>query len=88
MKRMSKERISQLGWAASLMSVLMYVSFIAQIIANLNGAKGSWVQPAVAVVNCTLWSCYAYFSVPRDKPLLYANIPGIFLALATVLTSF
>ncbi|WP_304738406.1 hypothetical protein [Dubosiella newyorkensis] len=38
------------GTAASIMSVLMYVSYIAQIHANLNGQKGNVIQPAVAFV--------------------------------------
>ena len=38
---MNQRQIQILGWVASAMSILMYVSYIAQIINNLNGQKGS-----------------------------------------------
>lgn len=85
---MTDKQIQKLGWIASGMSILMYVSYIAQIINNLQGNKGSWVQPAVATVNCTLWTIYALKSTPKQKAIAAANIPGIFLAAATMITSF
>ena len=85
---MNQRQIQILGWVASAMSILMYVSYIAQIINNRNGQKGSWIQPAVAFVNCILWTIYALKTKPMQKAIAAANIPGIFLAAATVLTSF
>ena len=43
------------GRIASIISVLMYVSYIAQIISNFQGQKGNPIQPLVAAVNATLW---------------------------------
>ena len=37
-----------LGWIATFMSVMMYVSYIPQIMNNLAGQKGNFIQPAVA----------------------------------------
>ena len=37
---------------ASVMSVLMYVSYIPQIYGNLHGEKGNPTQPLVAMINC------------------------------------
>jgi len=74
------------GTAASIMSVLMYVSYIAHIHANLNGQKGNVIQPAVAFVNCILWTIYGLWSKPKDWPIIIANVPGIFLAALTVAT--
>ena len=85
---MNQKQIKILGWVASGMSILMYVSYIAQIINNLNGHKGSWIQPAVAPINCILWTIYALKTKPMQKAIAAANIPGIFLAAATVFTSF
>ena len=41
------------------MSVGMYVAYIPQIADNLSGHKGNPVQPFVAFVNCSLWTCTA-----------------------------
>lgn len=85
---MTDDRIKKLGYVASIMSVVMYVSYIAQIYNNLHGVKGNFLQPLAACVNCILWTIYAFKSKPRNIPLLIANVPGIFLATITVATSF
>lgn len=58
--------ISWLGRIASIIAILMYVSYIAQIYNNLHGNYAAPLQPFVAGVNCTLWSIYAYFKKDRD----------------------
>ena len=52
---MSEKQVTTLGWVATFMSVMMYVSYVPQILNNLAGQKGNFIQPAVAAVNCTLW---------------------------------
>lgn len=84
---MSPKTLKIIGRIASVLSILMYVSYIAQIVQNLDGNKGSFLQPMVATVNCIFWTIYAWFQTPKDKPLLWANIPGIFLGAITFLTS-
>ena len=44
-----------LGWVATFMSVMMYVSYFPQIMDNLAGHKGNFIQPLVAAINCSLW---------------------------------
>lgn len=67
----------------------MYVSYIPQIDNNLQGVKGSWLQPLVAAINCVLWVGYGVLKQPRrDWPIIVANLPGIvfgLLAFATAL---
>ena len=46
--------ITKIGSVASVMAVLMYVSYIPQIMNNLSGRPGDFIQPSVAFVNCTL----------------------------------
>lgn len=75
-----------LGRIASTVAVLMYVSYIAQIIANLNGAKGSPIQPMIAAINATLWTAYAWSTPKKNWPIFIANFPGIFLGIATAVT--
>lgn len=85
---MSQDTIKKIGWVASAMSVLMYVSYIAQIYSNLHGSKGNFIQPMVACVNCIVWTIYGFGSKPKDWPIIIANVPGIFLAAGAALTSF
>lgn len=75
------------GRIASVMSVLMYVSYLAQIASNLQGHKGNPIQPFVAAVNSTLWVIYGWMNpVKRDWPIIIANVPGIFLGFIAGIT--
>lgn len=69
------------------MSVMMYVSYIVQIIDNLHGDKGDWVQPMVACINCIVWTIYGFGCKPKQIPVIIANIPGIILGATAALTS-
>lgn len=52
---MTKEKFfTNLGWVGMVTSVLMYVFYIAQIQNNLDGQKGTFIQPFMASINCTL----------------------------------
>lgn len=76
-----------LSWAATTMSIMMYVSYIPQIMDNLAGSKGNPIQPLVAAINCTLWVIYGLGKKPRDIPLATANFPGIIFGIITFLTA-
>ncbi len=85
---MTKEKFfTNLGWAGMVTSVLMYVFYIAQIQNNLAGQKGTFIQPFMAAINCTLWVCYGLFKEKRDLPLALANAPGVVFGLITAFTS-
>lgn len=84
---MSEKQMKTLGWIATFMSVMMYVSYIPQIMNNLAGQKGNFIQPAVAAVNCCLWCYYGFFKEKRDIPIVAANLPGIILGIITALTA-
>ena len=84
---MKEKHMVILGWVATFMSVMMYVSYIAQLMHNLSGSKGDFIQPMVAAINCTLWVIYGLFKEKRDIPLAAANAPGILFGLATALTA-
>ena len=57
------------GWT-TFMSVMMYVSYVPQIMDNLSGHKGNFIQPLVAAVNCSLWVYYGLFKKNVTFPLL------------------
>ncbi len=68
-----------LSIVATIMAVAMYVAYIDQIKQTWGDAKGRWLQPLIAGINCTLWVSYALFKRERDYPVALANAPGIFL---------
>ncbi len=43
---MSEKQMKTLCWIATFMSVMMYVSYIPQIMNNLAGQKGNFIQPS------------------------------------------
>ena len=42
---MDEKQMKVLGWVATFMSVMMYVSYFPQIMNNLAGQKGNFIQP-------------------------------------------
>ena len=83
----AKNKMSTLGSVASALSICMYVSYIPQIIGNLSGHPGDWIQPSVAFVNCTLWVIYGLFRKKPEWPLVFANAPGIIFGLTAAITA-
>lgn len=80
-----KENI--LGKIGSVLSVIMYVSYFPQIMANLNGQKGSPLQPLAACLNCCIWLGYGLSKEEKDWPIIIANAPGVLFGLAAFLTA-
>ena len=78
---------NKLGQFGSILSVMMYVSYIPQITNNLAGNKGSFIQPLVAMINCIVWFVYGAFKKERDVPIIIANAPGILFGLVTAITA-
>ena len=82
-----QDKMKVVGTIGSILSVCMYVSYIPQIIGNLSGHPGDWIQPSVAFINCTIWVTYGFFKQQRDWPIIIANAPGIVFGLTTALTA-
>lgn len=76
-----------LGWVATFTGMIMYISYIPQIVSNLHGDKAGFIQPLVAGVNCTLWVCYGLFRRKKDWPIITTNFPGIIFGFAAFLTA-
>jgi len=79
--------ILTIGKMASVLSIMMYVSYIPQIMDNLAGMKGNPLQPLVTAINCVLWVSYGVLKPKKDWPIVIANFPGIFLGFGTFLTA-
>ncbi|MEK8085034.1 hypothetical protein WNB94_01330 [Aquabacterium sp. A3] len=84
---MKEEHLRVVGWIASITAILMFVSYADQIRLNLSGHPGSVWQPAATVLNCVLWTTYALARPRKDWPIAAANIPGIALGLAALVTA-
>ncbi|MFH5810602.1 SemiSWEET family transporter [Companilactobacillus sp. FL22-1] len=84
---MDSKRTILLGRFAMLLSILMYVSYVPQIINNLSGNYGNPIQPLFAAGNCILWCLYSLLKKYKDWPIFLANLPGIALALIAFITS-
>ena len=63
---MTENQMKILGWVATFMSVMMYVSYFPQIMNNLAGQKGNFIQPLVAAINCSLWVYTTAFSSKKE----------------------
>ena len=84
---MSENKLKVLGWIGTALSVSMYVSYIPQIMDNLNGNKTVLLQPMAAAINCTIWVLYALLKDKRDYPLAAENAPGVIFGLIAAITA-
>ena len=85
---MTKEKFfTSMGWVGMVTSILMYIFYFPQIENNLDGHNGTFIQPFMAGINCTLWVCYGLFKEKRDLPLAIANTPGIISAFVAAFTA-
>lgn len=78
-----KKIFNIVAWIATLTAILMYISYIPQLVANWNGDKGDYIQPFAAGINCTLWVVYGFFKPERDVALGVANLPGVIFGFLT-----
>ena len=84
---MTEKQAKIIGWIGTTLAILMYVSYIPQIIGNLNGNKTSFIQPLVAAINCTLWVSYGFFQKKKEWPIVVANLPGVIFGAVAAITA-
>ena len=85
---MSEKNLKILGWLGTLLSVIMYVSYVPQIVGNLHGNKTFFLQPLAATINCTIWTSYGLLKEKKDYPLSAANFPRVVFGLLATITAF
>lgn len=83
---MSDKLANKIGWFASLMGALMYLSYIDQIRLNIAGQPGSIILPTVTTINCIAWLSYGALKSKKDWPIITCNVPGIILGVITAVT--
>ncbi len=85
---MNKKYISYIEWLASLMTLLMYFSYIDQIAMNLHGHKSSFILPVMTVINSLIWISYAMLKPKKDWAIFTCNFTGVIFGLITAITAF
>lgn len=84
---MNEKIVKALGSVVAVAAIVMYVSYIPQIIGNLHGNRGDYIQPLAAAINCILWVGYGLLKKERDWPIAIANFPGVIFGLMAFLTA-
>ena len=84
---MNEKIVKALGSVAAVAAIVMYVSYIPQIIGNLHGNRGDYIQPLAAAINCILWVGYGLLKKERDWPIAISNFPGVIFGLMAFLTA-
>ena len=86
---MSKQKINRfVGSIGAFIGILVFVAYIPQIIANLQGEKAQPFQPLFAAASCLIWVIYGWTKEPKkDCILIIANATGVILGGLTFITS-
>lgn len=82
---MNQKIVEKIGWAASIIAIVMWFSFIDQIRLNLAGQKGSLLIPIIVTINCILWTLFGLGK--KNWQIIAANVPGIFIGIITAATA-
>ena len=83
---MSKKKINTfIGLIGAFIGVLVFLSYIPQIIANIGGAKSQPLQPLVAAVSCLLWVIYGLTN--EHYILIIPNAAGVIFGFLTFITA-
>ncbi len=62
---MSERNLQILGWIGTCLPVVIYFSYIPQIMCNLDGNKTPLVHPLAAALNCTIWTSYGLLKAKK-----------------------
>ena len=86
---MSKKQINLfVGSIGAFIGVFVFIAYIQQIIANLQGVKAQPFQPLFAAVSCLIWVIYGWTKEPKkDWILIIPNTAGVILGGLTFLTA-
>ena len=86
---MTKSKFNAIvGSIGAFIGIFVFISYIPQIIANLNGIKGQPQQPLTAAVSCLIWVIYGWTKEPKkDYILIIPNTFGVVLGFLTFITA-
>lgn len=84
---MDPKVIDRVGWFASIMGILMFTSYIDQIVKNVQGDPGSIILPIATTINGIAWVTYALIKPKKDWPVFACNSLAIVLGAITAVTA-
>ena len=86
---MTKQKINRIvGSIGAFIGIIVFIAYIPQIIANLQGNKAQPFQPLSAAISCLIWVIYGWTKEPKkDWVLIIPNSAGVILGGITFLTS-
>lgn len=88
-KQMTKQKLNLLvGSIGAFIGIFVFIAFIPQIYANLQGSKAQPFQPLFAAISCLIWVIYGWTKEPKkDWILIIPNSAGVILGGLTFLTA-
>lgn len=88
-KQMTKQKLNLLvGSIGAFIGIFVFVAYIPQIYANLQGSKAQPFQPLFAAISCLIWVIYGWTKEPKkDWILIIPNSAGVILGGLTFLTA-
>ena len=93
---MTKQKLNLLvGSIGAFLGIFVFVAYIPQIYANLQGSKAQPFQPLFAAISCLIWVIYGWTWViygwtkepKKDWILIIPNSAGVILGGLTFLTA-
>ena len=79
---MEKKKINLIvGSIGAFIGVFVFITYIPQIIANLEGVKAQPWQPLTASISCLIWVIYGWTKEPKK------NLIGVILGFLTFVTA-
>lgn len=85
---MNKKKINTLvGSIGAFIGVVVFITYIRQIIANIGGQKVQPWQPLAASISCLIRVIYGWTEEPKkDYILIMPNATGVILGFLTLIT--
>ncbi|MFS1663859.1 SemiSWEET family transporter [Streptococcus sp. zg-JUN1979] len=86
---MTKEKFNTvIGSIGAALGIFVFIAYIPQIVANLDGRQGEPYQPLFAAISCLIWVLYGWTKEPKkDYVLILPNAAGVVLGFITFITS-
>ena len=86
---MTKQKLNLLvGSIGAFIGIFVFIAYIPQIYANLQGSKAQPFQPLFAAISCLIWVIYGWTKEPKkDWILIIPNSAGVILGGLTFLTA-
>lgn len=84
-----KEKVNTfIGSIGAFVGIVVFIAYIPQIIANIEGIKGQPWHPLFASISCCLWAVYGATKTPKADWLLVApNAFGTIISFLTFITA-